>query len=90
MLNCELILVLALDSFHLRLGSAVQVAEGKTGPSKMQTKTPGMFSLNSMAYWLNCAPNHLAAVPCIKLSCKTTELVIFSTLSQEFLSLSCS
>ena len=33
------------------------------GPSKMQAKTPGMFSLNSLAYWLNASTSHLAAVP---------------------------
>jgi len=33
-----------------RLGKAVELAKGKDCPSKMQTKTPGMFSLNSIAF----------------------------------------
>ena len=46
-----------------RFGNPVEVAAGSVEPSKMQAKTPGMFSLNSLAYWLNASTSHLAAVP---------------------------
>ena len=45
-----------------RLGKAVELAKGKDCPSKMQTKTPGMFSLNSIAFWWSASTSYLASV----------------------------
>ena len=50
-----------------RFGKSLELSAIAKTPAKMQEKSPAMFSINSLAFWMSCSTTHIAGAPSLEL-----------------------